>query len=191
MEEFRRNLEGFLEQLTSRHKYLYVNLLELFWTSGLLKVESTRARCMEFETVTKECTCLHLGDALHPFAHQDKALENAEKLDTVSDRMNGVLYELANKYDFAAGGARPDVAVNVVRAWEHWPAADLSYLSELDCFHPSLKTHNIMAQVVWNSMLGAQRGPVDVGNATVQAPACAEAGRALASWGTKERAVLV
>ena len=68
---------------------------------------------------------------------------------------------------------RPDVGVNVIRAAQHEPIPSLDYLSKLDCFHPSLKAHSMMAHATWNSMLGASEGPLSFKNNTNFVPACA------------------
>merc|ERR1711990_514216 len=90
----------------TRHRYLYINLLEMFWTTALLKVESSRWRCQEFEKLVKECTCIHSGPGR---AHNKTNFENVKKLDHVGTLMNEALRDLAQKYDWAAGRARQDL----------------------------------------------------------------------------------
>ena len=164
-------------------------------------MESERQRCLEYEKVFHECLCIHSGDNTTNF-------ENAKILDTVGARMNEALRDLAEKYDWGsfnrkqfdarsstsasrASGlpfeARQDVAVNVVSAWNRSRIPSLDFLSELDCFHPSSKTHNLMAHAVWNSMLGVQKGPIDFNNRTQLEPACAYKDTKLVSFGTHPR----
>ena len=125
VDNYRRDMDVVLQHLVTTYRNVYVNLIELFWMKAVFKVESEHWRCMAFEKTFKECPCLHDGN------DDDANKINAEKLGKVADGMNVALRELAERYDGSdgSGNARPDVGVNVIRAWEDEWVPDVSYLS--------------------------------------------------------------
>lgn len=165
VDTFRRNMDRLLGSLVAWRKRLYINLVELFWISRVASVENTSLRCELTEEIAHECRCLH-GSQFN----KDERASNAAKLDNVTAGMNGVLVDLAKKYD----RIRPDVGVNVAKTLGRSPIPDLSYLSELDCFHPSAKTHHVMSHSLWNSMLRPSK-PIDLEDESSLAPLCANA----------------
>jgi phospholipase B1 len=62
--------------------------------------------------------------------------------------MNKELYPYINSLE----GKRDDIVVKIQPILENFQIYNKSYLSDLDCFHPSAFSNKIMATILWNNM---------------------------------------
>jgi len=163
VDQFETNLDNLLSQLIVWRKKLYIHLVQLFGMSSVVQHQSWR--CMVFAQDIHECPCMHQGT------------ENATRMDHVTDRMNLVLEQLAEKYDHI----RPDIGVNLLQTYNQVPIPDPSYLSALDCFRPSAKTHQRTAHALWNAMLQPSV-PTPMSDIAAFVPLCANATSRVVTW---------
>mmetsp|Transcript_72563 Transcript_72563/g.222216 ORF Transcript_72563/g.222216 Transcript_72563/m.222216 type:complete len:443 (-) Transcript_72563:207-1535(-) len=137
-----------LDQLFSQHLLpnftkLYVNLVTLFMVSSVGPVDRPSWLCGAKQAAFHECRCV--------FDKQPNqtAAETAEFLNWTTVQANREIEAIAAKYD----GVREDVAVNLVDGFRNQNVPDRSFVSDLDCFHPTAKAHAVMAVSIWNAML--------------------------------------
>jgi phospholipase B1 len=122
-----------------------------------LAVVAREFDCQVFHDVWKECSCV--------FAPEPGQLE---ALNRVTIAYNERLHRLQAKWN----NVDDQFAVVVQPFLEQLLIPDLSWVSTLDCFHPSLKTHQELAINLWNYMMLpiAQKQPLGDLNATVICP---------------------
>ena len=131
-----------LETLKTRVPKLIVNLQMLFNVSQIYDLTLNNDECLALRSsgTVFECPCAYLGVGFRK--QMDKLLQeyNSKLLVIWTD------YQLYNYPGFAVildPGFR-DVSLN------EW---DISAVSKADCFHPSLRTHQLMARSLWNNLL--------------------------------------
>jgi phospholipase B1 len=113
--------------------------------------------CEAFHVFWKECSCVFAPDS-----------GELEKLNAVTIMFNERLHNLQNKWNMVDD----QFAVVVQPMLEQLLVPDLSWVSTLDCFHPSLKTHQMLGVNLWNYMMMpiAQKPTCGDLNATVVCP---------------------
>lgn len=131
-----KNLRGVFNELKSSFPKTFVNVVTLFHISGVWANAVRRPKCALIVPTLKECPCL-----------QTKA--DRTKMDNLIDQMNKITVKLAA--DFQGDNnfkivVQPGLDAIEFGGWgEH-------YLSDLDCFHPSLCCHQGISLALWNNM---------------------------------------
>ena len=141
-EYFRQLLVG----LKTNIPRLYVNVVKLMSVSTVYNVtlNSEYCRILHDTLLEWECSCAFLKNA--------KGEAERRRMDNLTAMYNQALAEIVTEVmeeqsnDFAAvlqpGFTKPNL--------DSFP---VSFLSTIDCFHPSLAAHQAMAKVLWNNML--------------------------------------
>jgi phospholipase B1 len=122
-----------------------------------LAVIAQQFGCEAFHLFWKECSCVF-----------DPSGDQLFRLNEVTMMFNDRLHALQAKWNMVDD----QFAVVVQPMLETLLIPDLSWVSTLDCFHPSLKTHQELAINLWNYMMLplAQKSPMGDLNATVVCP---------------------
>jgi phospholipase B1 len=138
--DFEKSLTEVINLLTPIPR-LFVNLVSIFNISGVYNV-SLRS---------EYCTMVHMAIG---FSECECAFSLTEgqvwrdKMDLIASEYRRVVREVAKN------APKTDSFAVVVQPFlEDMVIPGLDYLSTLDCFHPSLQTHQLMALALWNTML--------------------------------------
>eukprot|EP00762_Andalucia_godoyi_P002932 ANDGO_04184.mRNA.1 hypothetical protein CAOG_00259 len=144
-EAFQQKYDNVLTLLNQNIPRAFVNIMTLFNVSQVQRLAQKSAYCMEIHKLFDECPC-----AIGP----NSGPESWALMDAHTAAYNEKMYELEAKW--AAKGLA-EFGVRIQPVLENLDLPDLSYVSNLDCFHPSAKANEQMAMGLWNSFLS----PVD------------------------------
>jgi hypothetical protein len=139
-----KKMNELLSNATSTYKNVYINLISTLDLSNIHRIQRTDAACSLIHDVVHECGCIDVGNSTQ-----------LKQLDANIHTINGILHTLAQNWTAQLkADKRTDVAV-VVQSFQEGIGASLtrSFLSKLDCFHPSTEGHESLAIGLWNSML--------------------------------------
>eukprot|EP01091_Cochliopodium_minus_P017130 TRINITY_DN6622_c0_g1_i1.p1 TRINITY_DN6622_c0_g1~~TRINITY_DN6622_c0_g1_i1.p1 ORF type:complete len:351 (-),score=87.56 TRINITY_DN6622_c0_g1_i1:35-1087(-) len=134
---YQTNVQNAFTQLKANFPNTIVNVLPMFNISKIITLASNLTYCMEFHKIIPvECPCAwSQNDTVRNWADDviagfDDILTNVTQ--NINDNSFAVVFQPFTR--------------NLVIPNE-------SYVSTLDCFHPSLLAHQALAVSVWNSML--------------------------------------
>ena len=133
-----------LVNISSTLNNVYVNLISTLDLSNVARIQRSNPFCTVEHRILRECGCIDRGNATQ-----------LQWLDRNVHTMNARLHKLAaDWYTKLKQQGRTDMAV-VVQSYQEGIGAtlDRSFLSQLDCFHPSALGHEDLAVGLWNSML--------------------------------------
>jgi hypothetical protein len=136
--------QNLLLNVSSTLTNVYVNLVSTLDLSNIARIQRAHVGCRIEHKIIDECGCIDRGNATQ-LVWLDKNVHS----------MNAKLHEIAaNWYTALKQQGRTDMAV-VVQGFQEGIGAtlDLSFLSLLDCFHPSALAHQELAIGLWDSML--------------------------------------
>ena len=134
-----------LEEVRTKIPKVFVNLVQLGNLSEIYKLSLQSPHCVEVHRIFPiECTCAFL-----PGDEGDKL---RSELDNLATQYNERIVEIASFY---SQKHYSDFAVVVQPFLSNAQAANftIDFLSNLDCFHPSLCGHQHTAKSLWNNML--------------------------------------
>lgn len=148
-----------LTALRDSMKNIIVQVVSLFSVASVKAARGKSWYCWAKKAVLNECNCLERpstgGDG-------DVSSEQLARLDATTQDMNERLEKLTAEFNLQ----RPDFGViNVVTA-KNQAIPDISWLSGLDCFHPSALAHSAFATGLWNSMFQKERVPAPLSTST-------------------------
>eukprot|EP01119_Soliformovum_irregulare_P007145 TRINITY_DN19544_c0_g1_i1.p1 TRINITY_DN19544_c0_g1~~TRINITY_DN19544_c0_g1_i1.p1 ORF type:complete len:351 (+),score=86.50 TRINITY_DN19544_c0_g1_i1:1563-2615(+) len=137
---YQQYLEQTLNKIQSKIPKVFVNILDIFNISQVYELSLQSEWCSDIHRgLPLECGC-----AFDPI----DGAANRKKMDDMSvaynERTRLVVSKLAPSKEFA---------VVIQPCFEDGKIPALSWLSTLDCFHPSLVAHGGMATALWNNML--------------------------------------
>lgn len=139
---FGQQLDLIVSKATTQIPRVFINIITMFNISQVNTMHDTSLYCIGmWDTFcSHECGCL-----------TDSAANNATRaaMDAHSVAFNEQIYAVAQKY---ASMNSPNFTVSVQPFTENMLIADLTELSELDCFHPSLMANEGFAVGLWNNM---------------------------------------
>lgn len=133
------NLEQLFQNIISDTEYLFVNVISTFDVS--LTADWQNRGCDFVHNLINECPCI-LG--------RDKSGDYRSIVKKLFKDINLLLYPLVKKYDEI--GILRNVKFVIQPIMEDFQIYNSSYLSSLDCFHPSAFGHELMATILWNNM---------------------------------------
>jgi phospholipase B1 len=139
-------LDETLTNVTQTLTKTYVNLAAMLDLSHIHRIQKSKIGCTLVHKVIKEGGCVDKDDVTD---------DEMQKLDENVHFMNKRLHKFAADYQakMQAQG-RNDMAFVVQGFTESiGPELDHTFLSSLDCFHPSASAHQDLAVGLWNSML--------------------------------------
>ncbi|KAF1799439.1 hypothetical protein V8B55DRAFT_1579453, partial [Mucor lusitanicus] len=131
-------VEAAIKRIQAEIPKTVVNLLGTFKVSGVFPLSAGQAYCKPNGILEnkKECSC-------------SSSAENLAKMDALSDAYNQQLQTIANKYKGQPNGT---FAVMYSPAPIDISSFPIDALSNVDCFHPSLKGHQWIAKAFWNQL---------------------------------------
>ncbi|KAI9478661.1 MAG: hypothetical protein EXX96DRAFT_571769 [Benjaminiella poitrasii] len=137
-EAYGKYVEAAIERIKAEVPKVIVNLFGTFKVSGVYPLTNGQAYCVPngFLKNTDECQCF-------------SSAENMAKMDAISDAYNQKLQAIADKYKGKPNGT---FAVMYSPAPIDILSFPIDALSNIDCFHPSLKGHQWIAKTFWNQM---------------------------------------
>ncbi|KAI8875872.1 hypothetical protein K501DRAFT_201698 [Backusella circina FSU 941] len=132
-EAYANYVEAAIERIKSEIPKTVVNLFGTFKVSGVFPLTAGQSYCVPngFLQNTIECSC-------------SSSAENLAKMDALSDAYNVKLQSIADKYKGTANGT---FAVMYSPAPIQISSFPVDALSNVDCFHPSLKGHQWIAKI--------------------------------------------
>ena len=148
-QQYKQYFRQMLHELETQIPNLFVNVIQLMRVSTVYNVtlKSEYCRTMHESIFKWECSCA--------FSDTPEGRAQRVRMDNLTDMYNLALEEVVAETSkvpsntFAAviqpGFTEP--------AHERFP---ITFLSTIDCFHPSLAAHQAMAKVIWNNMLAAK-----------------------------------
>lgn len=143
-DEYENNLMATLERVRNNMPRTFVNLVPLFNISQVYDLSlQEHLPCLNTSrSLFVQCDCLF----------QAGAGPLRETIDVLTLQLNQRAQNVANFYQYKAYG---DFAVVVQPFFTNTYVPDLpaSFLSSLDCFHPSEQGQEAMAVALWNNML--------------------------------------
>ncbi|KAI8973654.1 hypothetical protein BDF20DRAFT_837576 [Mycotypha africana] len=130
-------VEAAIERIKNEIPKTVVNLIGTFKVSGVFPLSAGQSYCVPNGLLQNigECSC--------------SASNNWAKMDALSDAYNVQLQSIANKYKGTTGGT---FAVMYSPAPIDLSSFPIDALSNIDCFHPSLKGHQWFAKTFWNQL---------------------------------------
>jgi len=137
--------DEFLTNVTATFKNIYVNLVSMLDLAEIHRIQQTKAYCAVIHgTFLKECGCIDKGTPTQ-----------LAMLDTNIHYMNKRLHKFAADWRIKLQQqGRTDIAIVNQPGFEGiGKSFDITFLSKLDCFHPSTKAHQSLGIGMWNSML--------------------------------------
>lgn len=137
---YERELRAAIDILQAGSPRTFVNLISMTNLTGLVTAEGAKEQCiLQHAALTPVlCPCAFGSD------------EEAVHMDTVVQANNQILFQIQ---DEIREKRLKDFAVIVQPGLQEMRIPDWTYLSRLDCFHPSLLAHQEVAKGVWNNMM--------------------------------------
>ncbi|KAI9477877.1 MAG: hypothetical protein EXX96DRAFT_229104 [Benjaminiella poitrasii] len=137
-EAYGQYVEAAVQRIKAEIPKVVVNLLGTFKVSGVFPLSAGQSYCVPNGILenTSECSCS--GSAA-----------DLAKMDALSDAYNAKLQAIADKYKGTSGGT---FAVMYSPAPIDISSFPIDALSNVDCFHPSLKGHQWIAKSFWNQL---------------------------------------
>ncbi|KAI9259803.1 SGNH hydrolase-type esterase domain-containing protein [Helicostylum pulchrum] len=131
-------VEAAINRIKKEVPKVVINLLGTFKVSGVFPLTEGNPYCVPNGILDNEMECACANSP-----------ENLAKMDTISDAYNQRLEAIANKHKGVAGGT---FAVMYSPAPIDISSFPVNALSNVDCFHPSLKGHQYIAKAFWNQL---------------------------------------
>lgn len=134
---YMKNVRKLLNQIYKESQKVFINFISLFDVSIVIEWQSMG--CKMFHLLIDECPCI-LGWKRHN--------DMREKVGFLYKDMNNALYPYIKSLD----GKREDIIVRIQPIMENFEIYNQSYLSKLDCFHPTSFGNMILSTILWNNM---------------------------------------
>lgn len=131
------NIGQLFDTIYEDSQKIFINYVSLFDVGVVLDWQNPK--CDIVHLLINECPCI-LGRNRQPDAKN--------QVSQLFQDMNKRLYPYIGTLE----GKREDIEVRIQPILEDFQIYNKSYLSELDCFHPSAFSDKIMATILWNNM---------------------------------------
>ena len=131
------NVHQLHDQIYRDTQNIFINYVSLFDVSVVMDWQNPK--CDIVHLLINECPCI-LG--------RNRQRDAREKVGALYKDMNHALYPYIKSLD----GKRDDIIVRVQPILENFQVYNQSYLSTLDCFHPSAFSNAVMGTILWNNM---------------------------------------
>jgi len=132
--------DNVINKLQQQVPRLFVNVLPMFNVSGVYYLTRNVSYCKDLHIVIPfECPCGFTSN-----------LEKRTYMDSCLQGYNDRIYAIAQKWQ---NRHLSDFIVTLQPVTKNLIIPDISYLSTLDCFHPSQKAHEKLGIAIWNSLI--------------------------------------
>jgi len=159
---FEAQLVQTLDYIYQKIPRVFVNLVAIFNISGVYYAGQSYVYCeLVWHLIKHECTCVDTGDP-----------SDLEAMDLRSVAFNDIQNRLAAKYA-ALNDPNFTVVVQPGLSGINIGKFGEDYLSDLDCFHPSLCANQAFTYIIWNNMfqsVGHKSTTIDVNNLKIYCP---------------------
>jgi len=140
-DKFEENLRLMLTNIEQRIPRVFVNLVGIFNISGVWDVHNTDLYCISLWSIMKkECGCLQSGKAA-----------DRQAIDNAAVAYNQRMFKVAAEF-YAKRNPQFTVVVQPGLSGAYIPEFGRPFLSNLDCFHPSLSANEAFAYQIHNNM---------------------------------------
>ncbi len=133
------NMEQLFQNIIKDTQKTFVNVISTFNVG--LTADWQHKDCELVHDIINECPCI-LG--------RDKTKDFKQVVEKLYKDINSLLYPLVKKYKQI--GILRNINFSIQPIMENFQIYNFSYLSSLDCFHPSAFGHEVMATILWNNM---------------------------------------
>jgi phospholipase B1 len=116
----------------------FINLIPFFGLAQIYNLTRPYLNCQLVHSLFDECACMY-----------SKNQVDRDNMDIAGKHYNAKMYELATEWT----GRFSDFAVVVQPGNIDFVVPSIEFVSTLDCFHPSLYTHELLGVGLWNQML--------------------------------------
>lgn len=161
-ERYEQNLRAALTKVRDFFGKVVVQLQPLFSLASVVQARNGHAWC-RFTGIARralnECGCLD----------REPTPDRLQNLEATTLELNRRIRKVVLDFNLA----RPDFGVLEQSAGRGQSIPDASFLSALDCFHPSAKAHDFLAVSLWNGLFDRSQAPQPL-NATLE-PVCPNA----------------
>mmetsp|Transcript_24982 Transcript_24982/g.56668 ORF Transcript_24982/g.56668 Transcript_24982/m.56668 type:complete len:362 (-) Transcript_24982:83-1168(-) len=137
-------VDEFLTNVTASWSKIYINLVSTLDLSNIHRIQQSRAGCKLVHKLIDEGGCIDYGNSTQ-----------MQMLDRNIHWLNTRQHKFAQDWQTKLKSAgRTDVAV-VAQPFMEGIGSKFgsSFISKLDCFHPTAKAHEMLAIGLWDSML--------------------------------------
>jgi phospholipase B1 len=131
------NMEQLFKNIINQSEKIFINVVSTFDVS--LTQDWQRVSCETIHYLINECPCI-LG--------RNRQKNAKEKVGELYKAINQKLAQLVKKY----ANVKKDIEIGLQPILEDFRIYNESYLSSLDCFHPSEFGNKVMATILWNNM---------------------------------------
>lgn len=149
---YENNLRSTLASIRDSFGRVIVQVVSMFRMGSLKHARAGHSWCGVRRNLLVECNCMDTPLSGGKGPVDDSQLD---ELDTTVSAFNDRIETLATEFNLQ----RPDFAVVAVTSVKNQDIPDITYLSKLDCFHPSALAHQTLARGLWNSMFDSSRAP--------------------------------
>jgi small subunit ribosomal protein S29e len=159
---FESHLRTTLQMIEQKLPRTFVNLVTIFNISGVFYAGQNNFYCrLVWDLIKHECYCVETGNKTH-----------LDIMDLRAVQFNAISEKLAAEW---AAKNNPNFTVVVQPGLSGIPIAKYgeAYLSDLDCFHPSLCGNQAFTYQIWNNMMtpvGKKSTAPDVNNLKIKCP---------------------
>jgi len=133
------NMEQLFQNIIKDYQNIFVNVVSTFDVA--LTANWQNKGCEIVHQLINECPCI-LG--------RDKTSDYDVVVKKLFNDINSLLYPLVKKYDKI--GTLKNIKFVIQPIMEDFQIYNSSYLSTLDCFHPSAFGHELLATILWNNL---------------------------------------
>lgn len=161
-ERFEDELELALRNVHARIPNVFINLMPIVNISAVNTVFQQHFFCRAVQELVRDAGCAALG------THDDLVMLERRRV-----QFNSVIYSVSERLNAELSGPESNFTISVQPFLEDLELHNVLEVSGFDCFHPSERAHNVMAQGLWNNMLqasGNKSRQVDRHNPTYLCP---------------------
>jgi len=151
-DRYEQNLRDALTKLVNGFQNTIVQVASMFQLSSVPEVRRGHLYCSARKALIDECNCIDRSASGNGNVTDAQLANLSATVEEFNDRIHQVALDFLSP--------RPDFAVVEASAARGQPIPNFSFLSDLDCFHPSAEAHETMATSLWNSLFSDQREPV-------------------------------
>nr|CAG8447834.1 8599_t:CDS:2 [Entrophospora candida] len=143
-EKFEKNIRDTLDDIMNKIPNTIVNIMGVSNVSQVYDVTRGKKYCKWYDVpyINFECTCA--------FSPGEIGARNRKIMDDLAVKYNKILQNVVADYSKIK---RNDFAIVQNRFVFNLTTFPIDGLSNIDCFHPSEKTHIYLSKVLWNSLV--------------------------------------
>ena len=144
--EYGESLRRILDEIRPRFPRTLVNIVEMFNVSAIYRATEGQAYCNDVHRlIFMECDCAFKGSEAASQLFRDE-------MDAAAQDYNKQIRQIVKEFSKVKNDSFA-IALHTFTRDLNITSFPLEMISDLDCFHPSTKSHALTATALWNSML--------------------------------------